>query len=252
MIRYLGPRSRTARATSGLAAGAVIAAAALTACSSSNSTSTSNTSSTSGGSSSSSSQYNPTPQSLTAAEKAAILKTAFLTDSIAASSLNPVIVEGLRKPGAPIPSPDQPGLGLPVAGDLHGRKWLADDRHPGRVGREPVAGDHPGRDHPPGGGLPERRHGDLPERERQPADHAGRPEDPDRAPGNRHRHLRRLRRGHDGRLPQAKAAGIPIAAFGGTPGASADNAVVTQVQSDFCNDGVQMAETTAKMLGGHG
>jgi ribose transport system substrate-binding protein len=51
---------------------------------------------------------------------------------------------------------------------------------------------------------------------------------------------------------QAKAQGIPIAAFGGTPGSGADSALVSQVQSDFCNDGIQMAQTTAKMLGGAG
>jgi ABC-type sugar transport system substrate-binding protein len=50
----------------------------------------------------------------------------------------------------------------------------------------------------------------------------------------------------------AKTAGIPVAAFGGTPGPSAVDAVVTQVQSSFCNDGVQMAQATAKMLSNHG
>lgn len=51
---------------------------------------------------------------------------------------------------------------------------------------------------------------------------------------------------------QAKAAGIPIVAFGGTPGPGAVSTVVSQVQSSFCSDGVQMAQTTDKMLGGHG
>jgi ABC-type sugar transport system substrate-binding protein len=50
----------------------------------------------------------------------------------------------------------------------------------------------------------------------------------------------------------ATNAGIPVAAFGGTPGSDAVKAVLTQVQSDFCDDGTQMATTTAKMLNNTG
>jgi ABC-type sugar transport system substrate-binding protein len=50
----------------------------------------------------------------------------------------------------------------------------------------------------------------------------------------------------------AQRAGIPVATFGGTPGPGAVNAVLTQVQSDFCDDGTQMATTTAKMLNNKG
>lgn len=51
---------------------------------------------------------------------------------------------------------------------------------------------------------------------------------------------------------QAKAAGIPIAAYGGTPGPDAKDAVLTQVASDFCDDGNRMAEATKTMLNGTG
>lgn len=50
----------------------------------------------------------------------------------------------------------------------------------------------------------------------------------------------------------AKAAGIPVAVFGGTPGKSAVGDVVTQVSSNYCSDGTNMAEATAKMIGTKG
>ena len=48
---------------------------------------------------------------------------------------------------------------------------------------------------------------------------------------------------------QATNAGIPVSVYGGTPGPDAVNAVLTQVQSDFCDDGYQMAEATQKIIG---
>lgn len=51
---------------------------------------------------------------------------------------------------------------------------------------------------------------------------------------------------------EATDAGIPVAAFGGTPGPDATAAVLTQVQSDFCEDGKSMATKAADMLGGKG
>jgi ABC-type sugar transport system substrate-binding protein len=51
---------------------------------------------------------------------------------------------------------------------------------------------------------------------------------------------------------QATAQGIPVVAYGGTPGPGAVSAVVSQVQSSFCADGDQMAQTTSTMLGGKG
>jgi len=47
---------------------------------------------------------------------------------------------------------------------------------------------------------------------------------------------------------QAMTAGIPVVAYGGIPGADATKAVVSQVASDFCDDGNQMAKTTAALL----
>jgi len=47
---------------------------------------------------------------------------------------------------------------------------------------------------------------------------------------------------------QATNAGIPVVAYGGIPGKDATKAVVSQVASDFCDDGKQMAQTTARML----
>jgi ABC-type sugar transport system substrate-binding protein len=47
---------------------------------------------------------------------------------------------------------------------------------------------------------------------------------------------------------QATNAGIPVVAYGGIPGKDAAGAVVSQVASDFCDDGKQMAQTTARML----
>lgn len=51
---------------------------------------------------------------------------------------------------------------------------------------------------------------------------------------------------------QATNAGIPVSVYGGTPGPDAVNAVLTQVQSDFCDDGYQMAEATQKIIGDKG
>ncbi|WP_344651234.1 substrate-binding domain-containing protein [Cryptosporangium japonicum] len=47
---------------------------------------------------------------------------------------------------------------------------------------------------------------------------------------------------------QATNKGIPVVAYGGIPGKDATKAVVSQVASDFCDDGNQMAQTTATML----
>ncbi|EXG82087.1 substrate-binding domain-containing protein [Cryptosporangium arvum] len=51
---------------------------------------------------------------------------------------------------------------------------------------------------------------------------------------------------------QATNKGIPVVAYGGIPGKDATKAVVSQVASDFCDDGNQMAQTTAKMLNNTG
>jgi ribose transport system substrate-binding protein len=258
VIRFRGPRSPAARAASGLALGAAAAALALSACSSSNSTSTSSSSSSSSSSSatgnaSSSSQYSPTPLSLTAADRTAILKTAFLTTSIGAGSLNPVIVDGLDEAGRTYTQAQinqawacqstetcTVGKGsqtIAILDGAGGNLW----REITRAAITLQAEAYPN----VGTVIYLNANGSL---QTMQAD------------------LKTLiaRRvtgivtyddfgaAMDAAFAQAKAQGVPVAAFGGTPGAGADSAVVTQVQSDFCNDGVQMAETTAKMLGGSG
>jgi ABC-type sugar transport system substrate-binding protein len=50
----------------------------------------------------------------------------------------------------------------------------------------------------------------------------------------------------------AKAQGVPIVAYGGTPGPDAKDAVLSQTASDFCDDGNRMAEAANSMLGGAG
>jgi ABC-type sugar transport system substrate-binding protein len=50
----------------------------------------------------------------------------------------------------------------------------------------------------------------------------------------------------------AKAQGIPIVAYGGTPGAGAKDAVLSQTASDFCDDGNRMAQAAKEMLGAKG
>lgn len=55
-----------------------------------------------------------------------------------------------------------------------------------------------------------------------------------------------------GSFQSATAAGIPIVAYGGVPGPDGKNAVVSQVASDFCDDGDRMAEAAKDSLGGSG
>jgi ABC-type sugar transport system substrate-binding protein len=51
---------------------------------------------------------------------------------------------------------------------------------------------------------------------------------------------------------QAKAAGIPVVTYAQGPGDSAKSMLISQVQTDFCDDGVQMAEATKRLLGTSG
>lgn len=55
-----------------------------------------------------------------------------------------------------------------------------------------------------------------------------------------------------GSFQAATAAGIPIVAYGGVPGPDGADAVVSQVASDFCDDGYRMAEAANDSLGGSG
>jgi ABC-type sugar transport system substrate-binding protein len=51
---------------------------------------------------------------------------------------------------------------------------------------------------------------------------------------------------------QAKAAGIPVVTYAQGPGTDAADLLVTQVQTDFCDDGKQMAIATKDLIGSSG
>ena len=51
---------------------------------------------------------------------------------------------------------------------------------------------------------------------------------------------------------QAKAAGIPVVTYAQGPGADATDIVVTQVATDFCDDGKKMAVATQELIGDNG
>lgn len=55
-----------------------------------------------------------------------------------------------------------------------------------------------------------------------------------------------------GSFQAATSAGIPIVAYGGVPGPDGEKAVVSQVASDFCDDGDRMAQAANESLGGSG
>jgi ribose transport system substrate-binding protein len=255
VIRFSGPRSRAARAACGLALGAMIATSALTACSSSSSTSTSasGSSGASSGSSSSSSQYSPSPLTLTSAERTAILKTAFLTTSVDASTLSPVIVNGLEQAGRTYTQAQinqawacqsqqtcTIGKGsqtLAILDGAGGNLWREITRT--AITLQAMAYPNIGTViYLNANGSLQTMQADLKTLIARRVTGIVTYDDFGAA--------------MTAAFAQAKAAGIPVAAFGGTPGAGAESAVVTQVQSDFCNDGDQMAQTTAKMLGGTG
>jgi ribose transport system substrate-binding protein len=51
---------------------------------------------------------------------------------------------------------------------------------------------------------------------------------------------------------QAKAAGIPVVTYAQGPGEDAADLLVTQVQTDFCDDGKKMAAATQELIGSSG
>src|SRR5690606_13798813 len=55
-----------------------------------------------------------------------------------------------------------------------------------------------------------------------------------------------------GAFQSASSQGIPIVAYGGVPGPDGADSVVSQVASDFCDDGYRMAEAANEALGGAG
>jgi ribose transport system substrate-binding protein len=251
VFRFPAPRTRATRALSGLALAAMIATPALAACSSSSSTAAS--SGASGGSSNAASQYSPTPQSLTAAERTAILKKAFLTDSVTEASLDPIIVHGLQEAGRSY-TPAQVdqawacqsqqactiGKGsqtLAILDGAGGNLWREITRT--AVTLQAMAYPNIGTVmYLNASGSLQTMQADLKTLIARRVTGIVTYDDFGSA--------------MTASFQQAKAAGIPLVAFGGTPGPGANGAVVSQVQSNFCDDGVQMAQATAKMLSNSG
>jgi ABC-type sugar transport system substrate-binding protein len=244
-----GRRSTTA----GLAGLALLAAAALVGCTSSTSTTGSSGSGGGSGSGSDAGKYASAPLSLTDQQRTDILKKAFLTDSVTASDLDPTIVQGLSEAGrdysdqqvetaagcmnqqtCKIGSGDQTLAILDGAGsDL----W----RHITRAQITLQATSYPNI----GQVIYLQADGNLQTMQ-----------------ANLQTLIARKVTGivtYDDFGPAMTAAyqqatnrGIPVVAYGGIPGKDAAKAVVSQVASDFCDDGNQMAQTTAKMLGNTG
>jgi ribose transport system substrate-binding protein len=227
---------------------AIIAAPVLSACGSSGSGSPA---SSSGGSSSS--KYAPSPLNLTSAERGTILQKAFLTNSVSASSVGPVILQGLEEAGRGYTAAQvskawacQSQATCKIGNGSQTLAYL--DGSGGNLWREitRAAITLEAEDYPNIGtvmylnaaGSLQTMQADLKTLIARRV--TGIVTYDDFGPAM------------TAAFQQAKAAGIPIVAFGGTPGSGAVNAVVSQVQSSFCNDGVQMAQTTDKMLGGHG
>jgi ribose transport system substrate-binding protein len=226
---------------------AIIAAPVLSACGSSGSGSPAS----SPGSSSSS--YAPSPLNLTSAERGTILKKAFLTDSVSASSVAPVILQGLEEAGRSYTAAQvskawacQSQATCKIGNGSQTLAYL--DGSGGNLWREitRAAITLEAEDYPNIGtvmylnaaGSLQTMQADLKTLIARRV--TGIVTYDDFGPAM------------TAAFQQAKAAGIPIVAFGGTPGSGAVSAVVSQVQSSFCNDGVQMAQTTDKMLNGHG
>ncbi|MBV9794657.1 MAG: substrate-binding domain-containing protein [Actinobacteria bacterium] len=250
MIGFTALGKRHVRAVAGFAIAAIIAAPALAACGSSGGGSSS---SSSGSSSNNSSKYSPTPLNLTAAQQSAILKKAFLTDSVTAGSLNPVILQGLEYAGKTYTTAQvnkawacQSQTTCKIGSGSQTLAYL--DGSGGNLWREITraaialqAENYPNIGtviYENAGGSLQTMQADLKTLIARRVTAIVTYDDFGAA--------------MTASFQQAKNAGIPIAAFGGTPGPGAANAVVTQVQSSFCADGVQMAETTDKMLSGQG
>ena len=245
-----GISSRRRHAVAGLAVAAIIAAPVLSACGSSSGSSGGGGSA---GSGSSAGKYSPAPLKLSAAEQGSILKKAFLTDSVSAGSINPVILQGLREAGRSYTAAQvarawacQSQATCKIGSGSQTIAYL--DGSGGNLWREitRAAITLEAEDYPNIGtvmylnaaGSLQTMQADLKTLIARRVTAIVTYDDFGAA--------------MTASFQAAKTAGIPIAAFGGTPGPTAVSAVVTQVQSSFCSDGVQMAQTTAKMLSNHG
>jgi ABC-type sugar transport system substrate-binding protein len=250
------PRTRPLRFPALLAA-ATLVAAALTGCTSSTGTTGTSGTTTGGASGAASggdaSLYEPAPLTLTDEQKKSILQKAFLTDAITADQLDPTIVQGLYEAGRdyteeqvktaegcmnrPTCEIGDGELTLAILDGAGSDLW----RHITRAQITLQATSYPSI----GTVIYLQADGDLQTMQ-----------------ANLKTLIARKVTGivtYDDFGPamtaafqQATNAGIPVVAYGGIPGKDAANAVVSQVASDFCDDGNQMAQTTAKMLGDSG
>jgi ribose transport system substrate-binding protein len=254
MVIRGGTARRRARLLAGITAAGMVAVT-LAACSSSGSSSASSgggTSSSSTGSSASS-QYAPTPVTLTAAQETAIIGKAFLTTSVSPSSLDPDILQGLEEAGGNYTAAQVKtawgcqsqttctiGSGsqtLAILDGDGGNLWRQITR--AAITMEAFA--YPNIGHViylQAGGNLQTMQADLKSLIARRVTGIVTYDDFGAA--------------MTAAYQQATAQGIPVVAYGGTPGAGAVSAVVSQVQSSFCADGDQMAQTTSTMLGGKG
>jgi ABC-type sugar transport system substrate-binding protein len=226
------------------------AAATLAACTSSTDSASSGGG---GGGSDDASKYASAPLTTTDEQRTAILKKAFLTDSVKASDLDPTIVQGLEEAGRDY-TPDQISKAAACAnqatckiGDGDQTLGILDGagsdlwRHITRAQITLQATSYPNI----GSVTYLQADGNLQTMQ-----------------ANLQTLVARKVTGivtYDDFGPAMTAAfqqatnrGIPVVAYGGIPGKDATKAVVSQVASDFCDDGNQMAQTTAKMLNNSG
>lgn len=240
-------RSRTSRLRLPLAAAgvALLAGTVLSACTS--------TSSSSGGGGGDKNQYAADALDLTDSQRDAVLNKAFLTDSIKADQLDPTIVAGLEAAGRDYTSDqvskaqaclDQTSckigdgkLTLAILDGAGSDLW----RHITRAAITLQATSYPNI----GTVIYLQADGNLQTMQ-----------------ANLQSLISRKVTGivtYDdfgaamtGSFAQATARGIPVVAYGGVPGDDAKDAVVSQVASDFCDDGNQMAQATQKTIGDTG
>jgi ribose transport system substrate-binding protein len=253
MVISGGTARRRARMLAGItAAGMVVTLAACSSSGSSSASSGGGTSSSSTGSSASS-QYAPTPVTLTATQETAIIGKAFLTTSISPSSLDPDILQGLEEAGGNYTAAQvktawkcQSQTTCTIGGGSQTLAILDGDggnlwRQITRAAITMEAFAYPNIGHViylQAGGNLQTMQADLKSLIARRVTGIVTYDDFGAA--------------MTAAYQQATAQGIPVVAYGGTPGSGAVSAVVSQVQSSFCADGDQMAQTTSTMLGGKG
>lgn len=239
----------TQKRLTGFAVTGLVAALALTGCTSSTKSDTSS----GGDTKADAASYAAAPLNLSDTEQAAILKKAFLTDAVTSDKLDPTIVQGLSEAGREYTEAQQKAaaacMSQPTCKIGDGKQTLAildgagSDlwRHITRAQITLQATSYPNI----GTVIYLQADGNLQTMQ-----------------ANLKTLIARKVTGivtYDDFGPamtaayqQAQNQGVPVVAYGGIPGEDAKDAVVSQVASDFCDDGNQMAQTTAKMLGNKG